>query len=190
MILEPLLGKRKPDLRWEREPRFKSAITTAEKLNQVTKSKRDVFVRLRPRTEIEAVAGRARTVVRSQIDDILSDGKLVIVPKRAKTYDNYAQRTFVDESACLTFEYAEDAERDDPGEPVRVDTKEAIPLLRTEPEMFGLLFEEVDESELVIEPVKVKSKAKSKSKGKSKAKSKAEKKEESSDDKLPTPSDG
>jgi hypothetical protein len=196
MILEPLLGKRLPDLRYDREPKFTSAKQTAKALERLIKAGEKCYVRLRPRADIYAMGDRARVLVHSQIEEIRSEGRCTYVPKIARKYDDFARRTFVRAEKCFVFEYEGDDENE-PGLPIEVPVRHAIPLLRTLPEMFGFLFEEVDASELEITEVRVKPKAKASSKATGKASSKKDKakeakakgtKDDGGEDKLPTPS--
>lgn len=189
MILTPHLGKRRPDLRYEIEPKTKSAKATAKALEQLMRRGKKCFVRLRSRNDIFALASRARVMVDSQIDEIRTSGQCTIVPKRARRYDDFARRTFIEESECFVFTYDDDDDLDAPGEPLQLNVSDAIPLLRDEPEMYGLLFEEVDPSELEIEPVKIKPKKSGRKKSGRKSKKKADDKADDKKGAPPSPAE-
>lgn len=144
--LEPLLGRRAPDMRWERAPRELKAKHRAALLEKLSRAGAAIFVRLRPARDRDDLVSPLVARLRSYLGEIETKATLTFAPPDAKYYDKWARRTYCEPEDLIVLRLDPDAP-DGPGLVAEVKAREAILLLRDDPEGFGYLVEEVHPTE-------------------------------------------
>lgn len=145
-VLEPLLGRRAPDQRWDRMPRELKARHRASLLEKLSRAGTAVYVRLRPARDRDNLVSPLVARLRGYLGEIETKGTLTFAPPDARYYDKWARRTYCEPEDMIVLRINPDAP-DGPGLVAEVKAREAILLLRDDPEGFGYLVEEVHPTE-------------------------------------------
>ncbi len=137
-IVEPIVGRRTPDMRWEVDPMSSSQQARAIEAGL----SRHQMIKIRLRDDIDQLVASAVTRVRPHLKEIRENGELTYIPPDLKWYDRHSRRHHHNEEDKIRISK----------EVVEVPFVRAVVLLRDAPEGFGYLVEEVDKNEVAAPP--------------------------------------
>lgn len=135
-IVEPIVGKRTPDMRWEIDPMPASQQARAIEAGM----SRHQMVPLKLREDTDELVASVITRVRPHLEWIDEHDSLAYIPPDLKWYDRHSRRHHWDEDDVIHIAK---------GEVVEVPFARAVVLLRDAPEGYGYL---VEEAEKVVAP--------------------------------------